>query len=198
MLVLKSFIIFFIRLLLKQIKHIRWESGFKHIHKNLAIKITFKLTHRCRKVNRSQEKFSTPFADNQTRNRDTDCFSHHLSLRRFKNLSFSKMKWWAVHTQKSSNRYQNHMAQSSQWRWFSSGNIWKNPRQYFSQQINKTITLGSPISATPPSPDTHTHTRVHSGPKSSIALIYPQIWKLWKILHKKTNIVLEHSEYPGS
>ena len=47
-----------------------------------------------------QETFLAPFADNQTRNYNTECLNNHPSLwtLRLKELIHSKMKWRAIYT----------------------------------------------------------------------------------------------------
>ena len=58
------------------------------------------LHHPRSRDSQGQETFWTPSADNDTRNYDTECSSHHppLSISRPKGWSRSKMKWWAIYT----------------------------------------------------------------------------------------------------
>ena len=70
------------------------------IHTNLPVDVIVRLPHPWSGDSQGQERFWPPSAEKQTRNYDIECSNHHplLSNVRLKELSRSKMKWWAIHT----------------------------------------------------------------------------------------------------
>ena len=70
------------------------------IYTNLPVDVIVRLPHSLSGDSQGQESFLVPSADKQTRNYDIEFSNHHpsLSTLRPKELSRSKMKWWAIYT----------------------------------------------------------------------------------------------------
>ena len=70
------------------------------IYTNLPVNAIVRLPHPCSRDRQDQETFLAFSADKQTSNYDTECSNHHPSLTtlRLKELSRSKIKWWATYT----------------------------------------------------------------------------------------------------
>ena len=75
------------------------------IHTNLPVNVIARLLHPRIGDSQGQKTFLAPSADKQTRNYDKECSNHHPSLSTLgpKELSRSKMKWWAIYTNLSVN-----------------------------------------------------------------------------------------------
>ena len=67
------------------------------IYTNLSVNAIVRLPHPQSGDCYDQKTFLAPSADKRLRNYDTECLNHHpsLSTLRSKELSCSKMKWWA-------------------------------------------------------------------------------------------------------
>ena len=65
-----------------------------YVHTNLPVNVIIRLPHPRSGDSQGQETFLAPSTDKQTRNYDTECSNHYLSLStlRSKGLSRSRMK----------------------------------------------------------------------------------------------------------
>ena len=70
------------------------------IYTNLPMDVIVRLPHPESGYSQNHETFLAPSADKQTRNYHIECSNHHhsLSTLRPKGLRYSKMNWWAIHT----------------------------------------------------------------------------------------------------
>ena len=68
------------------------------IYTNFPVDVIVKLPHPRSGDSQNQEMFLAPSADKETRNYDRECSNHYPSLSTLtpKELSHSKMKWWAI------------------------------------------------------------------------------------------------------
>ena len=82
-------------------------KGFSHskmkwwaIYTNSPVNATVRLPHPPSRDIQSQEMFSAPSTDKQTRNYDIEWSKHHPSLSTLRSIGLnrSKMKWWAIYT----------------------------------------------------------------------------------------------------
>ena len=76
------------------------KKEYIYIYASLPVNVKVGLPHPRSGYSQGQETILAPSADKQTRNYDTKCSNHHLSLSilRSKELSRSKMKLWAIYT----------------------------------------------------------------------------------------------------
>ena len=70
-----------------------------YIYVNLPVNAIVRLPHPWSGDRQVQKTFLAPSADKQTHNYEKECSNHHpsLSTLRSKELSRTKMKWWAIY-----------------------------------------------------------------------------------------------------
>ena len=71
-----------------------------YIYANVLVNVIVRLAHPWSGDSQGQETFLPPSPDKQTRNYDIECSNHNpfISTLRSKELSRSKMQWWAMYT----------------------------------------------------------------------------------------------------
>ena len=78
----------------------RSKMKWRAIYTNLPVNAIVRIPHPWSGHSQGQETFSAPSTDKQTRNYDTACSNHHLSIStlRSEGLIRNKMKLWAIYT----------------------------------------------------------------------------------------------------
>ena len=78
----------------------RSKMKWRDLYKNLPVDVIVRLPHPRIEKSQGHETFLAPSADKKTRKNDIECSNHHPSLSNLtpKELSRSKMKWWALYT----------------------------------------------------------------------------------------------------
>ena len=96
-----STLIFLFNKYVSKILYILYIYIYIYIHTNLPVNVIVRPPHPRSRDSQGQETFLAPSAGKQTRNYDTACSNHHLSLStlRSKGLSRSNMKWWAIYVE---------------------------------------------------------------------------------------------------